>query len=159
MAIKLNIDLPGGYPKHRQDKGRIMTVVKRSVVSALSAAGMAGVFLFAGANKAIAADCGHSWAQPGKYKISGSFRGKNESTNAFLGKDCRITLQVPGVFTGGKVSKSGKCLKFSFKIEGNTKVLRAKWCDDYGLIPWQDKTLRAAITPLFNPSSKKKTNF
>jgi hypothetical protein len=120
---------------------------------------MAGVLLFAGANNAIAGDCGYSWAQPGKYKISASFRGKNESTNAFLGKDCRITLQVPGVFTGGKVSKSGQCLKFSFKIEGETKVFWAKWCDDYGLIPWQGKTIRAEVTPLFSVSSGKKTNF
>jgi hypothetical protein len=120
---------------------------------------MAGVLLHAGTNTALAANCGHSWAKPGKYKISASFRGKNESTNAFLGKDCRIILQVPGVFTGGKVSKSGQCLEFSFKIEGETKVFRAKWCDDYGLVPWQDKTIRAEITPLFSASSEKKTNF
>ena len=136
-----------------------MTVVKRSVVSALSAAGMAGVFLFVGANNAIAADCGHSWAQPGKYKISASFRGKKESTNVFLSKDCRVTLQVPGVFAGGKVRKRGKCLEFTFKIEGETKVFRAKWCDDYGLIPWQDKTIRAEVIPLFSVSTDKKTNF
>ena len=120
-----------------------MAIVKRSVVSAVSAAGMAGVFLFTGSNSAIAADCGHSWAKPGRYKISASFRGKNESTNAFLGKDCRISLQVPGVFTGGKVSKSGQCLEFSFKVEGETQVFRAKWCDDYGLVPWKDTCWRA----------------
>jgi len=133
--------------------------VKRNVVSAVAAAGMAGVFLIADANKAIAATCGYSWAKPGRYKISASFRGKNESTNAFLGKDCRIRLQVPGVYTGGKVSKRGKCLEFSFKIEGETKVFRAKWCDDYGLVPWKNKTIRAEITPLFSVSSGKKTNF
>lgn len=136
-----------------------MIFVKRSIVSAVSAASMAGVLLFAGTNNAIAADCGHSWAKPGKYKISGSFRGKNESTNAFLGKDCRITLQVPGVFTGGKVSKNGQCLKFSFKIEGETKVFRAKWCNNYGLIPWQNKTIRAEVTRQFSVSSGKKKNF
>jgi len=136
-----------------------MAIVKRGVVSAASAAGMAAVFLFAGANNAMAADCGHSWAKPGRYKISASFRGKAESTNAFLGKDCHITLQVPGVFTGGNVSKSGSCLEFSFKIEGETSVFRAKWCDDYGLIPWQGKTIRAEVTPLFSTSSDKKTNF
>ncbi|NNJ73669.1 MAG: hypothetical protein HKP56_00750 [Anderseniella sp.] len=136
-----------------------MAIVKRGFGSAVSAAVMAGVFLFAGADSATAADCGHSWAKPGKYKISASFRGKNESTNAFLGKDCRIILQVPGVFTGGKVSKSGRCLEFSFKVEGETKVFRAKWCDDYGLVPWKDKTIRAEIVPLFGASSNKKTNF
>jgi len=107
----------------------------------------------------MAADCGQSWAKPGRYKISGSFRGKNESTNAFLGKDCRINLQVPGVFTGGKVRKSGKCLEFSFKIENDASVFKAKWCDSYGLIPWQDKTIRAKVTPLFSVSTEKKTNF
>ena len=132
---------------------------KRSVVSAVLAAGMAGVFLLADVNTAMAADCGQSWAKPGRYKISASFRGKNESTNAFLGKDCRINLQVPGVFTGGKVRKSGKCLEFSFKIENDASVFKAKWCGDYGLIPWQDKTIRAQVTPLFSVSSDKKTNF
>ena len=90
-----------------------MIFVKRSVASAVLAAGMAGAFLLADVNTAMAADCGQSWAKPGRYKISGSFRGKNESTNTFLGKDCRINLQVPGVFTGGKVRKSGQCLEFS----------------------------------------------
>lgn len=136
-----------------------MTFVKRGVVSTLLSVGVAGALLFAGANNAMAANCGHGWAKPGKYKISGSFRGKQESTNAFLGKDCRITLQVPGVFTGGKVKKSGKCLQFSFKIEGNTKVFRAKWCNDYGLIPWKDKTIRAAVKRQFSVSNEKKTNF
>ncbi len=136
-----------------------MIVVKRSVVSGVSAVGMAGAFLLASANTAMAADCGQSWAKPGRYKISASFRGKNESTNAFLGKDCRINLQVPGVFTGGKVSKSGKCLEFSFKVEGEGQVFKAKWCNDYGLIPWKDKTIRAQVTPLFKVSTDKNTNF
>ncbi len=137
-----------------------MTFVKQGVVRTLSAAGVAGVLLFAGANNAMAASCGHNWAKPGKYKISASFRGKKEeSTNAFLGKDCRITLQVPGVFTGGKVKKRGKCLEFSFKVEGEKKVFRAKWCDNYGLVPWKDKTIRAKVTRQFSVSNEKKTNF
>ncbi|MEO9877192.1 MAG: hypothetical protein ABJM26_14425 [Anderseniella sp.] len=136
-----------------------MTFIKRNIVNAVLAAGMAGVFLIADANYAEAADCGHGWAKPGRYKISASFRGKNESTNAFLGKDCRIRLQVPGVFTGGKVSKSGKCLAFSFKVEGEPKVFKAKWCNDYGLVPWKNKTIRAQIKPLFSVSSGKKKNF
>jgi hypothetical protein len=109
---------------------------------------------------AQASTCGPDWAVPGKYKIAGSFRGKKESTNAFLGKDCRITLQVPGVFTGGKVRARGQCLEFSFKVEGDKKLYRAKWCDDYGLVPWKGKTIRAAVTPLFKRSTgTKKTNF
>ncbi len=136
-----------------------MAIAKRNVIKTLSAAGMAGIFLFASANTAAAANCGHGWAKPGRYKISASFRGKDESTNAFLGKDCRINLQVPGVFTGGKVKKSGKCLEFSFKVEGKNKVFRAKWCNNYGLVPWQNKTIRAKVVPLFSTSSGKKTNF
>lgn len=137
-----------------------MTFTKRNVLSAAAAAGMAGAFLLADVNTAVAAaDCGFGWAKPGRYKISASFRGKSESTNAFLGKDCRIRLQVPGVFTGGKVKKSGKCLTFSFKVEGESEVFRAKWCGDYGLVPWKEKTIRAEIKPLFSVSSDKKTNF
>ncbi len=136
-----------------------MAFFKLNVVGTILIAGMAGAFLSASAGTASAADCGQSWAIPGKYKISGSFRGKNESTNAFLGKDCKINLQVPGVFTGGKVSKSGQCLEFVFKVEAETKVFRAKWCDNYGLIPWRDKTIRAEVTPQFNPGQEKKSNF
>ena len=136
-----------------------MAFTKLNFASTLLATGIAGVFLLAGANNAMASSCGQSWAKPGKYKISGSFRGKKESTNAFLGKDCKIILQVPGVFTGGKVKKNGKCLEFSFKVEGDKQVFRAKWCDDYGLIPWKDKVIRAKVSPLFNPGKKKKSNF
>jgi hypothetical protein len=124
-------------------------VKRRTISSTALAAGISGLLFVATGNNASAADCGFHWAQPGKYKISASFRGKRESTNVFLGKDCRVILQVPGVFTGGKVKKSGKCLAFSFKVEGKTGVFRAKWCDDYGLVPWKGKTIRASVTPMF----------
>jgi hypothetical protein len=132
-----------------------------SIASAVFAAGVVGVLLVASAQDALAADCGFDWAQPDKYKISASFRGKDESTNVFLGKDCRIIVQVPGVFTGGSVKKNGQCLAFSFKVEGETGVFQAKWCDDYGLVPWQGKTIRATVEPLFRRSidKKKSTNF
>lgn len=138
-----------------------MILISRYIASAVSVTGIVGVFLIAGAENALAANCGFDWAQPGKYKISASFRGKDESTNVFLGKDCRIIVQVPGVFTGGAVKKSGKCLAFSFKVEGETGVFEAKWCDDYGLVPWQGKTIRATVEPLFQRSidKKKTTNF
>jgi hypothetical protein len=134
-------------------------MARSSIARILFAAGIVGVLLVQGTHNAFAADCGFSWAQPGKYKISASFRGKDESTNVFLGKDCRVIVQVPGVFTGGKVKKRGKCLAFSFKVEGETGVFQAKWCDDYGLVPWQGKTIRATVTPLFRRATKKKTNF
>lgn len=136
-----------------------MILVKRSIVSAVSTVGILGMLLVAGANNASAADCGYAWALPGKYKISASFRGKNESTNVFLGKDCRIRVQVPGVFTGGKVRKRGKCLAFSFKVEGEAEVFQARWCNDYGLVPWQGKTIRATVVPLFSVRKDRKTNF
>jgi hypothetical protein len=134
-------------------------MAQSSIINVVLAASTIGVLLAASAQSALAADCGFSWAQPGKYKISASFRGKNESTNVFLGKDCRVIVQVPGVFTGGKVKKSGQCLAFSFKVEGEAGVFQAKWCDDYGLVPWQSKTIRATVTPLFRRSTDKKTNF
>jgi hypothetical protein len=135
--------------------------VKRRIASTVSAAGVVGVLLVASAQSAFAANCGFDWAQPGKYRISASFRGKDESTNVFLGKDCRIIVQVPGVFTGGSVKKHGECLAFSFKVEGEKGVFQAKWCDDYGLVPWQGKTIRATVEPLFRRSIDKKrtTNF
>ena len=59
-----------------------------------------------------------------------------------------------------KVRARGQCLEFSFKVEGDKKLYRAKWCDDYGLVPWKGKTIRAAVTPLFKRSpGAKKTNF
>lgn len=137
-----------------------MAIFKRSGLGAACVVALAGTLMSAGADDASAnIDCGHDWAVPGKYTISGSFRGKDESTNAFLSKDCRITLQVPGVFTGGKVKKRGECVEFAFKIEGNTKAFQARWCDDYGLVPWQGKTLRTAVTPQFRRSTGTKTNF
>ena len=136
-----------------------MTFIMRCTRSAVSAVCIAVLLFLASVQSASAADCGFRWAQPGKYKISASFRGKDESTNVFLGKDCRIIVQVPGVFTGGKVKKSGQCLAFSFKVEGETGVFQAKWCDDYGLVPWQGKTIRATVVPLFRRSTDQKTNF
>ncbi|MEE4238532.1 MAG: hypothetical protein V2I51_17560 [Anderseniella sp.] len=136
-----------------------MTYVIRSAARATLAAGAVFVVAFAGGGEAQASTCGHSWAKPGKYKISGSFRGKNESTNAFLSKDCRITLQVPGVFTGGKVTRRGDCLEFAFKVEGEKGAFKAQWCEDYGLVPWRGETIRAAVTPQFHVGVEKKTNF
>ena len=72
---------------------------------------------FSGIGKvANAAPCGADWAEPGTYKITGNFRGKKESAGAELTRDCRINLKIPGVFTCGPVKRSGKCLRFTFKI-------------------------------------------
>lgn len=108
-----------------------------------------------------AKSCGFGWAKPGKYKISGNFRGRVESASARLTADCRVSLQIPGVFTGGRVKKSGKCLRFALKVEGQRKVFFAKWCNTYGLVPWKGRNIRADIKPIFIevPSVRPKTNF
>ena len=108
-----------------------------------------------------AKSCGFGWAKPGKYKVSGNFRGRVEATSARLTSDCRVSLQIPGVFTGGRVKKSGKCLRFALKVEGQRKVFFAKWCNTYGLVPWKGRNIRAEIKPVSieTPSVRPKTNF
>ena len=113
-------------------------------------------------DKAHAAkSCGFGWAKPGKYRVSGNFRGRVEATSARLTSDCRVSLQIPGVFTGGRVKKSGKCLRFALKVEGQRKVFFAKWCNTYGLVPWKGRNIRAEIKPISIeiPSVRPKTNF
>src|SRR5690606_28780841 len=74
--------------------------------------------------------CLFDWAKPGAYEVRGNFRGQVESASAKLTSDCRVILQIPGIFAGGKVSKAGSCLKFSFKVEWEKgKVFTARWCD------------------------------
>lgn len=108
-----------------------------------------------------AKSCGFGWAKPGKYRVSGNFRGRFEATSARLTSDCRVSLQIPGVFTGGRVKKSGKCLRFALKVEGQRKVFFAKWCNTYGLVPWKGRNIRAEIKPISieAPSVRAKTNF
>ncbi len=108
-----------------------------------------------------AKSCGFGWAKPGRYKVSGNFRGRVEATSARLTPDCRVSLQIPGVFTGGRVKKSGKCLRFALKVEGQRKVFFAKWCNTYGLVPWKGRNIRAEIKPISieTPSVRPKTNF
>ncbi|MEO9874032.1 MAG: hypothetical protein ABJM26_19035 [Anderseniella sp.] len=108
-----------------------------------------------------AKSCGFGWAKPGRYKVSGNFRGRVEATSARLTSDCRVSLQIPGVFTGGRVKKSGKCLRFALKVEGQRKVFFAKWCNTYGVVPWKGRDIRAEIKPISieTPSVRPKTNF
>lgn len=101
--------------------------------------------LFFPTDRAEAKGCVHSWAIPGIYTISGEFRGKVEAAGAHLTRDCRVSLRVPGVFSGTKVRRSGKCLRFSFKIEGVKKAFSAKWCNTVGYIPWNGKNVRARV--------------
>lgn len=127
---------------------------------------LAGGFLVAGGVSApepahAAKSCGFGWAKPGKYRISGNFRGRVESTSARLTRDCRVSLQIPGVFTGGRVKRSGKCLRFALKVQGERKVFFAKWCNSYGLVPWKGRNIRAKIKRISveAPATRVKKNY
>ena len=100
-------------------------------------AGAIGLGLLAIPTEALAAKgCIHSWAVPGKYDITGSFRGDNpDVTTARLSPGCRVYFQIPGVSSGGAVKEKGQCLAFSFKIEELNKILSAEWYNDYAIIP------------------------
>lgn len=111
---------------------------------------MAGVAVaamnFSGtANVAHAASCGAVWAEPGTYKITGNFRGQSESAGAELTRDCRINLKIPGVYTGGRVKRAGKCLRFTFKIDKEKKLFKGRWCDGFAVVDWKGKDVRAKV--------------
>ena len=108
-----------------------------------------------------ARSCGYGWAVPGTYKVSGNFRGTTESASARLTNDCRVILQIPGVFSGGGVSRSGGCLLFRFKVEGEKGVFTARWCDSYGIVPWEGRKIRAAVSRVSRepPPVRQKRNF
>jgi hypothetical protein len=89
--------------------------------------------------------CGHDWAEPGKYMITGNFRGKEESAGAELTRDCRINLKIPGVYTGGKVSKDGGCVRFTFKVEDEQGLFKGRWCNDTATVNWKGKDVQATI--------------
>ncbi|MGB5212418.1 MAG: hypothetical protein WBN88_02070 [Anderseniella sp.] len=105
-----------------------------------------------------AKSCGFGWAKPGKYRVSGNFRGRVEATSARLTSDCRVSLQIPGVFTGGRVKKSGKCLRFALKVEGQRKVFFAKWCNTYGWFHGRAGTYapRSSRSPLKPPACERR---
>lgn len=112
---------------------------------------------------AWATGCMFDWAKPGTYEVRGNFRGQVESASAKLTSDCRVTLQIPGVFAGGKVSKAGSCLKFSFKVDWEkNKTFTARWCDGHGVVPWEGRNVRATVVLRrqgMEPSERPRTNF
>ena len=126
-------------PSKFELKGKTMN---RSMLAALGL--MLGFVAFP-ADEAAAKACGHTWAVPGTYTMSGKFRGKVEAAGAHLSRDCRVKIRVPGVFSGTKVRKAGKCLRFNFKIEGVKKAFSARWCNTVGYIPWNGKNIRASV--------------
>jgi hypothetical protein len=95
--------------------------------------------------EAAAKSCSHRWAVPGTYMITANFRGTVETAQARLTRDCRVTIQIPGIYSGAKVTRVGKCLRFRFKVEGVRKTFSAKWCNTVGYIPWKGKRIRARV--------------
>jgi hypothetical protein len=94
---------------------------------------------------AVAQACVFDWARPGSYDISGNFRGQVETVTARLTHDCRVSIGMPGVFTGGPLRRAGRCLEFSFRVEGERRTFTARWCGNYGVVPWQGRNIRATI--------------
>ena len=111
----------------------------------IAAAAVTTLLVFAPADRAEAKACGHAWAIPGTYTISGDFRGKVEAAGAKLSRNCRVNIRVPGVFSGTKVRRAGNCLKFGFKIQGIKQAFTAKWCNTVGVIPWEGRKIRAQV--------------
>jgi hypothetical protein len=72
--------------------------------SNLLMAGAVAAVAMAAQTSSASANCGHDWAKPGTYTISGNFRGKNETAGAEVTRDCRIQIKVPGVYTGGPIA-------------------------------------------------------
>ena len=104
-------------------------------------------FLLAGLpDEAAARDCGFRWAVPGQYEVRGAFHGRPESAGARLSSDCRVSLQIPGVFAAGRLAKAGNCLKFGFKVEGDARQHVARWCNGYGMVPWKGRAVRTTVT-------------
>jgi hypothetical protein len=91
------------------------------------------------------AGCGHEWAKPGTYTITGNFRGTEESAGAELTRDCRIELKIPGVYTGGPVSKDGQCVRFTFKVDKEKGLFKGRWCNDTATVNWKGKDVQARI--------------
>ena len=77
--------------------------------------------------------------------ITGNFRGSEESAGAELTRDCRIQLKIPGVYTGGPVSKDGKCVRFTFKVDKEKGLFKGRWCNDIATVDWKGKNVQARI--------------
>lgn len=102
-------------------------------------------FATAATPAAAAPACIYDWAIPGVYDISGNFRGEVETVIARLTNDCRVAISLPGIFTGGALKRDGRCLTFSFRVEGERETFKARWCDSYGVVPWKGREVQASI--------------
>ena len=92
-----------------------------------------------------AAPCIHSWAKPGKYTIQGKLNQRTQRTTAHLSNNCRVSFNLPGVFTGGPVKKAGACLRFTFKVQKQPQVFVARWCNSYAVVPWKGRDVRISV--------------
>jgi len=97
------------------------------------------------AGPAAAKNCSFGWAVPGVYEITGNFRGQVESTTFRVTGDCKLSVQLPGVFVGGALARAGQCLRFSFKVQDKPGVLHGRWCAGSAVIPWKKKEVRASV--------------
>jgi len=89
--------------------------------------------------------CIFDWAVPGSYDISGNFRGRLETVTARLTNDCRVTIGLPGVYTGGPLRRAGRCLTFTFRVQDQRQTFTARWCRSTGVVPWQGRNVRARV--------------
>lgn len=103
------------------------------------------LMLTAGAPPAAAQICLFDWATPGSYEITGDFRGRSETVMARVTNDCRVTISLPGVFTGAALKRAGRCLAFTFRVQDVRQTFTARWCDSYGVVPWEGREVRASI--------------
>ena len=116
-----------------------------AIAKPLAAVALCGLLCAVDVEPAEANACIHAWAVPGTYTISGAFRGPTESASARLTRDCRVFLQVPGVFSGGPLRRDGDCVRFGFRVEGQRQAFAAKWCNTYGIVPWNGVQVRAEV--------------
>lgn len=106
---------------------------------------LGGLVFTAWAQPAAARSCIFDWAVPGSYEVSGEFRGQVQTVFARVTPDCRVSIALPGVYTGGALKRSGSCLTFSFKVQDVRQTFTARWCDGYGVVPWQGRNVRAKV--------------
>jgi hypothetical protein len=110
------------------------------------------VLALTAATPATAANtCTFDWAVPGAYEISGNFRGQAATVMARVTNDCRVTIGLPGVFTGGPLRRAARCLEFSFRVQDVRQTFTARWCDNYGVVPWEGRDVRATIVMRQSP--------
>lgn len=98
--------------------------------------------------------CLQPWAEIGEYRIEGNFRGQLERATAHLSRSCRVTIQLPGVFTGGPVKARNGCLEFTFKVQDVPETFVATWCGAYAVVPWKGQDMKVTVYRVRTPEPK-----